>query len=132
MRLWMATCLLIIACMICLGVAQAQRGGGGGCCGGAPGCCGGYGGWGRPYPGPVAGVWGPSIVIAPTIPIRPPPISPPVQVAPAVVMPLPPAGVTYGMPAAQFVYWCDNPSGYYPNVPTCNGPWREQSATQPR
>ena len=41
-------------------------------------------------------------------------------------------GVTYSVPPAQFWYWCDNPSGYYPNVTTCPGQWREVAVTKPR
>ena len=50
---------------------------------------------------------------------------------PAVFVPVQPP---YNSPPgpAELVYWCDNPSGYYPNVTTCSGPWRELSATQPR
>ena len=80
-----------------------------GCCE-APARGGGYAPWYVPPP----------VIIAPR------PYSPPV-----VVVPMQPS-VTYSRPPAEFVYWCDNPRGYYPNVTTCNGPWREQSATLPR
>lgn len=125
MRIWTVICLLTLACLAVPESAVAQRRGNPGCCGRGYGGWG-QGGWGRPYPGPVPGPWWPQVVIAPVIPLLPP-----TYVPPAVIVPMPPP-VTYGMPAAQFVYWCDNPKGYYPNVPTCNGPWREQSATEPR
>lgn len=43
---------------------------------------------------------------------------------PVVLVPRPPVA-TYSLPAPQFSYWCDDPVGYYPTVPHCNGPWRE-------
>lgn len=91
------------------------------------GCCGpgwdGYGSYPRrpQYPPPITAppfatpymppprAWGPPVVV---VPVQPP--------------------VTYSRPPAEFVYWCDDPKGYYPNVTNCNGPWREQSATMPR
>jgi len=89
---------------------------GGGCCG--PGW-GGYAPYGvRPYYPPS--------VVAPPIMVPPRAWPPPV-----VVVPMQPP-VTYSRPPAEFVYWCDDPKGYYPNVTNCNGPWREQSATMPR
>jgi hypothetical protein len=68
-----------------------------------------------PYPyGPP--VYVPAPVYAP----------PPVYVAPPVyVVPLGPA-------PAQSWYYCDNPPGYYPNVPSCNTSWRQVPATPPR
>jgi len=61
-------------------------------------------------------------------PYRPPPVvvMPPVVVAP------PQPSATIGRSPAEFVYWCDAPKGYYPNVITCDGPWREKSATSTR
>ena len=62
----------------------------------------------------------------------PPVVAPyPAYPPPVVVIPRSP-GVTYSVPPAQFWYWCDNPSGYYPNVTTCHGQWREVAATKPR
>jgi len=34
-------------------------------------------------------------------------------------------------PPAPVWYYCDNPQGYYPYVPNCNGPWRPVPATPP-
>ena len=84
------------------------------------GCCGGYGSGGYglyPY-GPYA--------VPPRVAAPPRAWAPPV-----VVVPMQP-WATRGLPPAEFVYWCDNPKGYYPYVTTCNGPWREQSAVEPR
>jgi hypothetical protein len=51
---------------------------------------------------------------------------------PAVPVASTPALIDSGRsPAAQsngYWYYCDNPAGYYPNVPTCNGSWREVAA----
>ncbi len=59
----------------------------------------------------------------------PVPIYPfPTYVPPAVVVQQPPPASTI-LPPSQFWYHCDNPQGYYPYVPVCNGPWREMSAT---
>ena len=139
-------CLLAAVAITLAAPAQSQerwggewRGGraGRGCCGAGPGGPGwgapGWGGpgWGEPgwdgyraYPyagSPYRPYYAPPVVAVP----------PRAWAPPVVVVPGPPA-VTYSQPPAEFVYWCDNPSGYYPNVTTCNGPWREQSATQPR
>jgi hypothetical protein len=47
----------------------------------------------------------------------------PVTVAPVMQAPPPP------VPAApQFWYYCDNPAGYYPSVPTCSSGFREVAA----
>ena len=62
----------------------------------------------------------------------PPVVAPyPAYPPPVVVIPRSP-GVTDSVPPAHFWYWCDNPSGYYPNVTTCHGQWREVAATKPR
>jgi hypothetical protein len=58
----------------------------------------------------------------------PEPIYPyPTYVPPPIVV-QPPA-LPGGPPPAQSWYYCDNPRGYYPYVPACNGPWREVPAT---
>jgi hypothetical protein len=44
---------------------------------------------------------------------------PPVAYAP------PPAPTTYVQQPQQYWYYCDNPRGYYPSVPSCSTPWRE-------
>lgn len=127
------SCLLVCLAMTLTAPALSQeRWGdewrrGRGCCAPGPGGA----GWGGPgWDGyrayPYAGVpyrpyYAPPVVVAP----------PRAWAPPVVVVPVPPP-VTYSQRPAEFVYWCDNPSGYYPNVTTCNGPWREQSATQPR
>jgi len=41
--------------------------------------------------------------------------------APAIVVPQPSIGVTPEPPALW--YYCTDPPGYYPTVPSCNGPW---------
>lgn len=59
----------------------------------------------------------------------PPPA--PVYVAPppTYVLPVPaPAPVVQGPAPAATWYYCEDPKGYYPYVPNCNGPWR---AVQP-
>ena len=62
-----------------------------------------------------------------------PPVVAPYRAYPPPVVTVPRnPGVTYSVPPAQFWYWCDNPSGYYPSVTTCHGPWREVAATKPR
>jgi len=62
----------------------------------------------------------------------PAPVYPfPTYVPPAIVgQPAPP--VSTGLPPAQSWYFCDDPRGYYPYVASCNGPWREVPATQPK
>ena len=47
--------------------------------------------------------------------------APPVYVAPPPQGPAPP----------QSWYYCDNPMGYYPNVPNCNTAWRQVAPTPP-
>lgn len=53
---------------------------------------------------------------------------PPYYYPPAVVV-RPAAPVPAGAPPPQFWYWCDDPQGYYPTVPTCNHAWREVAAS---
>lgn len=55
----------------------------------------------------------------------------PVVVAPpAVIAPPPAVVVTPAVPAQpQMWYYCDNPAGYYPYVPTCTTPFRPVPAT---
>lgn len=118
-----------------------DRQAGGGCCGPA------WGGptrggpaWGGPaWVGPGGGspAWG-GYAPYPNRPFYPPPggyppgaVPPRAWAPPVIVVPVQPP-VTYSHPPAEFVYWCDDPKGYYPNVTNCNGPWREQSATMPR
>jgi hypothetical protein len=66
-------------------------------------------------------------------PYYPPPVVAPHRAypPPAVAVPSGP-GMTYGVPAPQFWYWCDNPRGYHPDVATCHGQWRAVSDTRPR
>jgi len=47
---------------------------------------------------------------------------PPVVYAP---QPAPEPAPSYIAPPQQFSYYCDNPQGYYPSVPSCSTPWRE-------
>lgn len=66
-----------------------------------------------------------------------PPVAAPYRAYPPPVVAVPRSpqsnpAVTYSVPPAQFWYWCDNPSGYYPSVTTCHGPWREIAATRSR
>lgn len=49
----------------------------------------------------------------PVVVVAPPP---PAYVAPP---PPPPPPAVYAQPPPQFYYYCDNPPGYYPQVPTC-------------
>jgi hypothetical protein len=61
----------------------------------------------------------------------PAPIYPyPTYVPPAIVVQQPPPSPS-GLPPAQYWYYCDNPSGYYPYVASCNVPWRPVPATPP-
>jgi hypothetical protein len=63
----------------------------------------------------------------------PPVYAPPVYAAPPVYVAPPPVYVAPRGPApAQSWYYCDDPQGYYPNVPSCNGPWRQVPATPSR
>lgn len=63
--------------------------------------------------------------------IYPEPFYPyPIYVPPATVIEVPPAAPV-GPPPAQVWFYCDNPKGYYPYIPSCNGPWREVPATPP-
>jgi hypothetical protein len=55
----------------------------------------------------------------------------PTYVPPAIVVQQPPPMPT-GLPPQPFWYYCDNPSGYYPYVAACNGPWRQVPATPTR
>lgn len=47
---------------------------------------------------------------------------PPVVYAPP---PAPVAAPSYIQQPQQYFYYCDNPQGYYPTVPSCSTPWRE-------
>jgi hypothetical protein len=63
----------------------------------------------------------------------PPVYAPPVYAAAPVYVAPPPVYVAPRGPApAQSWYYCDDPQGYYPNVPSCNGPWRQVPATPSR
>lgn len=53
-------------------------------------------------------------------------VAPPIYVAPPVYV------APQGPAPAQSWYYCDNPQGYYPNVPSCNTPWRQVPVTPPR
>ncbi|HEX4506060.1 MAG TPA: hypothetical protein VH722_10045 [Alphaproteobacteria bacterium] len=44
---------------------------------------------------------------------------------PPVVYAAPPAPTSYIQQPQQYSYYCDNPQGYYPSVPSCSTPWRE-------
>jgi len=68
-----------------------------------------YGGYGYGY-GPY--YYPPAVVYAP------PPV---VYAAP----PAPPPPTSYVQQPQQYSYYCDNPQGYYPSVPSCSTPWRE-------
>ncbi len=57
----------------------------------------------------------------------PPPYYPP---PPVIIRQAPPPRPA-GAPPPQFWYWCDDPKGYYPGVPTCNQAWREVSGAGP-
>lgn len=58
---------------------------------------------------------------------------------PASAPPYPPSGpqaspaqqASAGAPPPQFWYYCDDPKGYYPQVPNCPTAWHEVSATPP-
>ena len=52
----------------------------------------------------------------PAVVVAPPPVAYAAPPAPA---------PSYIAPPPQFSYYCDNPQGYYPNVPSCSTPWRE-------
>ena len=78
----------------------------------------------------------PSLFFAPAIPL--PMLAPPSGAA-WMGAGLPGPGEVFGgsvsgpgPPPVQFWYWCADPRGYYPAVPTCNGPWQELAATQTR
>jgi hypothetical protein len=66
----------------------------------------------EPVPAPVY------VAPAPPVYVVPPPPPPPVRPAPA---PLP--------PPPQMYYYCDNPPGYYPTVPSCPTGFRQVPAT---
>lgn len=53
---------------------------------------------------------------------------PPVVYAPPVMYAAPPIVISQPQ---QYWYYCDNPAGYYPQVPQCPTPWRPV-APQPR
>jgi hypothetical protein len=53
----------------------------------------------------------------PAVVYAPPPVA---YAAP----PAPPPAPNYA-PPPQFSYYCNNPQGYYPSVPSCSTPWRE-------
>jgi hypothetical protein len=65
----------------------------------------------------------------------PPPVyygPPPVYYAPPPpVYYTPPPPVVYSSPAAQNWYYCDNPKGYYPTVPSCSVAWRQVAPPAP-
>jgi len=62
----------------------------------------------------------------------PAPIYPyPSYVPPAIIVQQAPP-VPTGLPPAQFWYYCDNPTGYFPYVAACNGPWRQVPANPTR
>jgi hypothetical protein len=55
----------------------------------------------------------------------PPPV---VYAPPPVVYVPPPPPVNYIAQPNQSSYYCDNPRGYYPAVPSCSTGWREAPA----
>jgi len=78
----------------------------------------------RPYPDPYQ----PPVVV----------IQQPPQPQQYVQQPDPDANVTSTAPlrpppapAAQYWYHCDNPAGYYPYVPQCQGGWQKVPASPP-
>jgi hypothetical protein len=61
----------------------------------------------------------------------PAPIYPyPTYIPPAIVVQQAPP-VPTGLPPAQFWYYCDNPTGYFPYVAACDGPLRPVTAVPP-
>jgi hypothetical protein len=54
----------------------------------------------------------------------------PVAPAPVTVIEQPPVVIQAAPPQASW-YYCDNPAGYYPYVPSCGVPWRQVPATPP-
>ena len=50
---------------------------------------------------------------------------------PSTVLVAPAAPVAADAPPQSW-YYCDNPKGYYPYVPTCNGAWRPVAPTPPK
>ena len=77
-----------------------------------------YGAWGPGWwPSPWYGAYAPPVVVAP-----PPVVAyPPVYEAPRPLGPPPPS----------FWYYCYNPAGYYPEVPSCPGGWTPVPAQAP-
>jgi hypothetical protein len=62
----------------------------------------------------------------------PEPIYPYPTIASEVVvteMPIAAAAPVSAAPAVPMYYYCDNPAGYYPNVPVCNQPFRPVPVT---
>jgi hypothetical protein len=72
----------------------------------------------------------PVVVAPPPVVMVPAPAAPVLVPAPAPVVipaPAPAAPPTPPSAAAQMRYYCDNPPGYYPQVPVCNGQFRPVS-----
>lgn len=60
--------------------------------------------------------WGPApYYYAPRVYYAPPPV----------YYALPPVVTSYIAPPRQNYYYCSNPQGYYPSVPSCTVPWQE-------
>lgn len=63
-----------------------------------------------------------------------PPAPPPVVIQmqppppPEIVAAPPPPAAPAGAPPPQFWYYCEGSKAYYPNVATCNEPWRQVPA----
>jgi len=78
-----------------------------------------YGGYHHGFYGPRVGVviggWGP-----PPIYYAPPPV---VYAPPPVVYVTPPAPRTYIEKTPQYSYYCQRPTGYYPQVARCPSGW---------
>ncbi|HKW53981.1 MAG TPA: hypothetical protein VJO12_09830 [Stellaceae bacterium] len=64
-----------------------------------------------------------SVAVGIGVPLFPPYYAypPPVVYAPPAIYAAPPVMVSQ---PTQYWYYCDNPAGYYPYVPSCPTPWR--------
>jgi hypothetical protein len=76
--------------------------------------------------------WGPApyYYAPPPVYYAPPPAyyaPPPAYYAP----PPAPAATSYLAPPHDNYYYCSNPQGYYPTVPSCSVPWQEVPSAPP-
>lgn len=80
-------------------------------------------GYWYPYPRPFYPypIYVPEPVYVAPAPVYVPPVYVPPVYAPPVA----------SAPPAQYWYYCDNPRGYYPYVPSCGGGWRAVPAVPP-